>query len=202
MMMPRIRDPERTRSKLLESAFTEIWEKGYGGASVEDILAKCDVTKGALYHHFPSKKALGLAVLNEVVREGIVQTWMEPLTESDDPIQTMRNVFAAHRDEMSDEEIALGCPLNNCAQEMAAVDEDFRRDVERAYELWHSVLADAFRRGQDKGTVRSDIDPDSTATFIIAASEGMAGLAKAAQSRIVVRNGCASMDLFLDSLKP
>ena len=121
-MRPRIRNPEQTRSKLLGAAFSEFWEKGFGGASLDDVLATSGVTKGALYHHFSSKKALGLAVVREVIRETIVQHWVEPLEESDDPITTLLSVFAQHRDELTEEQILLGCPLNNTTQELAAVD--------------------------------------------------------------------------------
>ncbi|HEY2193363.1 MAG TPA: TetR/AcrR family transcriptional regulator [Actinomycetospora sp.] len=56
----------RTRRRLLLAAAGLFGEAGYHGASVADILAAAELTKGALYFHFPSKYALAEAVLSEV----------------------------------------------------------------------------------------------------------------------------------------
>ena len=53
------RDPGRTRQHLLEAAFQEIYKVGFQAASLQTILSNAGVTKGALYHHFKNKKALG-----------------------------------------------------------------------------------------------------------------------------------------------
>jgi AcrR family transcriptional regulator len=60
-----------TRDKLLKAAFEEIYRRGFQAASLDTILAKAGVTKGALYHHFPDKGALGYAV----VRGFLLQRW-------------------------------------------------------------------------------------------------------------------------------
>jgi len=52
-----------TRRKILESAFHEIHRNGFQAASLNPILERTGVTKGALYHHFPNKQTLGYAVL-------------------------------------------------------------------------------------------------------------------------------------------
>jgi len=64
----RTRAPEVTRQKLLSAAFEEIYRSGFQAASLDRILAKAGVTKGALYHHFIDKAALGYAVVDEVVK--------------------------------------------------------------------------------------------------------------------------------------
>lgn len=63
----RSRDPERTRERLLQAAFREIYRSGFQSASLDTILAAAGVTKGALYYHFDSKEALGYAVVEEVI---------------------------------------------------------------------------------------------------------------------------------------
>ena len=69
--MTRKSNPEKTRKALLGAAFNEIYHRGYQAASIDEILKNAGVTKGALYHHFESKKALGLAVIDEVLRHGV-----------------------------------------------------------------------------------------------------------------------------------
>jgi TetR/AcrR family transcriptional repressor of nem operon len=55
--------PSKTsaRAKLLDAALTVIRQKGYTATTVDDLCAAAGVTKGAFFHHFPSKEALGVA---------------------------------------------------------------------------------------------------------------------------------------------
>ncbi len=85
----RTRDPEGTRARLVENAFREIHAHGYAGASLDRILASSGVTKGALYHHFKSKADLLHAVIDEALMPRVVERWLEPLRESDDPIRAL-----------------------------------------------------------------------------------------------------------------
>jgi len=43
------------RSKLLDAAISIIRKKGYAATSVDELCAWAGVTKGAFFHHFPSK---------------------------------------------------------------------------------------------------------------------------------------------------
>jgi TetR/AcrR family transcriptional repressor of nem operon len=50
------------RQKLLEAALSLVRTKGYAATTVDDICAAAGVTKGAFFHHFRNKEALGIAV--------------------------------------------------------------------------------------------------------------------------------------------
>jgi len=67
------RDPERTRELLLQAAFQEMCRSGFRSADLDAILAAAGVTKGALYYHFDNKKALGYAVVDEVIASNLRQ---------------------------------------------------------------------------------------------------------------------------------
>ncbi|MFE0645427.1 ScbR family autoregulator-binding transcription factor [Streptomyces sp. NPDC058877] len=55
----------RTRRTVLEAAAAVFDERGYKAATIADILKRADVTKGALYFHFASKRALAQGILDE-----------------------------------------------------------------------------------------------------------------------------------------
>ncbi len=132
----------RTRNLIVQAAFEEIWRVGFRSASLEAILKRAKVTKGALYHYFPNKQALGYAVVDEYIRWLIYDDFLRPLVENEsDPIEALnsivraRNRSAKHSDTTHDysinvlgvNAIRLGCPLNNLAQEMSPLDEEFRK---------------------------------------------------------------------------
>ena len=53
--------PASARSKLLDAATTIVRQKGYAATSIDDLCKAAGVTKGAFFHHFPSKEALAVA---------------------------------------------------------------------------------------------------------------------------------------------
>src|SRR3712207_5579596 len=57
------RDGRATRDRILDAAQHLLLERGFGGTSVDAVLAEASVTKGGFFHHFPSKQALGLALV-------------------------------------------------------------------------------------------------------------------------------------------
>ena len=56
---------EETRTRLLEAAVRLFAQQGYDASGVAEICAAAGVSKGAFYHHFESKQALFLALLEE-----------------------------------------------------------------------------------------------------------------------------------------
>lgn len=196
------RNPDRTRQILLQAAFEEIWEHGFQGASLDRILARTGVTKGALYHHFKNKTALGYAVVDEVIRPMIRERWIDPLSNADDPIEALMSVLKNSQLDLCEQAVLCGCPLNNLAQEMSPLDEGFRQRIHATFKGWQNGLSDALRRGQTRGTVREGIDVDKTATFILASLEGTVGLAKNSQDPAAFEALRYAFGRFLDTLRP
>ena len=194
--------PEKTRRALLESAYEEIWRSGFRAASLERILTHAGVTKGALYHHFRNKLELGYAVVDEVLRERMRRRWIAPLAAADDPIETLQQLLDA--DDMSNQQKVLrqGCPLNNLAQEMSGIDEQFRLRVNVVLREWGDAIASALRRGQQRGLVRENIRPENAALFILAVIEGVAGLAKCEQDHAICAPCFEGLHHYLEALRP
>src|SRR2546423_10424067 len=72
------RDPARTRESMLEAAFDEMHRSGFRGSSLETILSRSGVTKGAMYHHFAAKQAPGYAVIDAVITAIMRGNWHRP----------------------------------------------------------------------------------------------------------------------------
>ena len=196
------RDPDQTRQSLLTAAFEEIWRHGFQATSLDRILEHTGVTKGALYHHFRNKMELGYAVVDEVIRPMVVSDWLTALAESDDPLTAIMAVINRRRVEHQEKAKQCGCPLNNLAMEMSAVDEGFRTRIAAVFETWRRGMASALRQGQAHGTVREDIDADNVATFVLAAIEGTIGLTKTTQSMELMDASLSGLEMFLESLRP
>jgi TetR/AcrR family transcriptional regulator, transcriptional repressor for nem operon len=193
------RDPERTRRNLLESGFQEIYKSGFRGTDLETILERAGVTKGALYHYFESKEDLGYAIVDEVIDTIGREKWREPLEKSANPIDTLAEIFV--ETSLKPEHVRGGCPVNNLAQEMSPLDEGFRKRLKKQFDLWHQFIADALRRGQERGQVRKDVDIEDAAMFLMATYEGYISLAKNAQDAQLLHAGMKSMARYLETLR-
>ncbi len=193
------RDPKRTRELLLQAAFKEIYRSGYRSADLDAILAAAGVTKGALYYHFDNKEALGYAVVDEIIANNLHHKWVQPLQNAKDPIDVLVRIIRA--ESLKREDVQRGCPLLNLSQEMSGLDEGFRRRTARLYRDWHDAMAEALREGQKRGVVRSDIDPNETATFLIAAWEGYVVLGKNSQDPRMMASGQRRMSGQIESLR-
>ena len=198
----RKRDPEGTRSLLVENAFREIHAHGYAGASLDRILANSGVTKGALYHHFKSKADLLHAVMDDVLRPMVVDRWLEPLSESDDPIRALAESTRAMMAEATPEEMCCGCPLNNLTQELAGVDEDFRKHLDRIADDWRAGIRAAFERGQEAGNIRKDVDAAAVASLVFATYQGLIGSVKTSHDKDAVTAGLSTFLDLLEGLRP
>src|SRR6202047_1072439 len=193
------RDPERTRELLLQAAFQEIYRSGYRSADLDAILAAAGVTKGALYYHFDNKEALGYAVVDEVIANNLYQKWVRPLQNAENPIDVL--VCIIQSESLKREDIQRGCPLLNLSQEMSGLDEGLRRRTARVYKDWHDAMAGALREGQKRKVVRSDINANETATFLIAAWEGYVVLGKNSQDPRTMQSGQKRVSGHIDSLR-
>lgn len=191
-----------TRAELLDFAAGEIHVHGFQAASIARILSHTGVTKGALYHHFGSKRLLGYAVLDERFAPNLYGHWIDPLRDvTRNPIDVLICQIKASGTEMTAEDVMLGCPINNLAQEMSAVDEEFRARIESLLADWRQAIADAFDRGVNNGQIDPVVDPVTTAAFVVAALEGCVGMAKNAQNHALLISCGQGLITFLESIR-
>jgi TetR/AcrR family transcriptional regulator, transcriptional repressor for nem operon len=195
----RVRDPERTRERLLQAAFQEVHRSGFQRAGIDTILAATNVTKGALYYHFHSKEALGYAIVEEKIATLVRDRWLRPLLREGHPIDILIGIV--RRISAQPQDLRAGCPLLNLAQEMSPLDEQFRKRLERLFLAWQEGVATLLRKGQSQGTVRRGLNPDEAASFLVAMVEGYVSLAKNAQDAKVWEVGKRNIVGWLRSLR-
>lgn len=194
--------PGQTRNEILIAAEREMHLHGFQAASLSQILQDAGVTKGALYHHFGSKKALGYAVVDEIWGPQLRSMWIEPLrADGVHPVETMIAMIEEAAGCITEEELMLGCPINNMAQEMSPIDEGFRDRVNGLLAEWRYALGDALEKGQQQGKVTDRIDATAAAAMIVASLEGCIGVAKNAQSKAFLMQCGSGVIDYLQTLR-
>lgn len=195
------RDLERTRQEILDAAFVEVYRHGFQGVSIDDIVAKTSLSKGAFYHHFPTKLDLGYAIVEDVLTPMIVERWIAPLEQYENPLEGIvrqMDVLIGHADPAT---FRNGCPLNNLVQEMAPIDRGFRRRLQGALNLWIDGLEIHIRRGQRAGFIKRGVDASEVAHFIVLMHEGVFGMLKGLGDPLAFRTLFASVKSYLRSIE-
>jgi AcrR family transcriptional regulator len=197
-----VKAPEATRRKILEAAFAEFYANGFQAGSLNHIVQTAGTTKGALFHHFDSKQALGYAVLDDIIGPLLLMRWLNPLANSSDPLTELQAAFRRFVEADIASGLWLqGCPLNNLAQEMSPLDDGFFGRINRLYETWRERYAAALERGVQAGTVKRGLAADRVAALIVAAQMGIWGTGKSSRNQEVMRLAASGVCDYLESLR-
>ncbi|YCI06106.1 TetR/AcrR family transcriptional regulator (plasmid) [Ensifer sp. D2-11] len=167
------------RERLVDTAYTAFVSNGYHATSMHDLKRQADVSGGALAHHFPTKKDIGLSVLRDRVARAVEETWIAPLRAASGARQGVLSIFDKIIAELEGRGSVTGCPLNNLSHDMARQDPDFREEIELTYRRWRDAIADNIRTGRGSP---DRVDSDAFATLVVAAYSGAMAMARVSQS--------------------
>ncbi|HVK61177.1 MAG TPA: TetR/AcrR family transcriptional regulator [Bdellovibrionales bacterium] len=162
----------------MDAAFFEVFSHGFQGVSIDDIVKKTSMTKGAFYHHFPTKLDLGYALVEDVISPMIIDRWIKPLDQFENPLEGILKQLQELIGKSDPAHLRLGCPLNNLVQEMSPVDAGFRKRLNTALKLWIDETEKHLKRAKKDGLIKSDVNTRQTAHFIVMAHEGFYGMLK------------------------
>ena len=195
------REPDVTRRRLLEAGQAEVYVHGFQATSIDAILARTGLTKGAFFHHFPAKADFGYALVDEVLTDMIAAQWVTPLRDAADVAETIATEFEKGAAVLAEQRPILGCPLNNLAQEMNPLDEGFRRRTCAVFALWQNSFRSALTRAQQRRAITADADPADVAQLLVAQIEGVLSLARNSQDPQTLTTGARGLRRYLDSLR-
>jgi TetR/AcrR family transcriptional regulator, transcriptional repressor for nem operon len=170
-----------TRERVLQTARDLIHGTSLAGVSIEDICAAAGVHRGSLYHFFPSKEALSLAVLDanwdlmRAMLDEAFQAEVEPLDRVDRFVDGFGRMLGLMRQKMG---TTPGCPLGGLTAELSARPGPGRDRAQAVLEAWAAYFSAAVREAQVRGQLPKSIDPHAAAMRVLAYLQGLALLAK------------------------
>ncbi|WP_423797938.1 TetR family transcriptional regulator [Neobacillus sp. SAB-20_R2A] len=85
----------KRKQEILRSAASVLAEKGYHGATMEEIAAKLLLTKGSMYYYFKNKDDL-LYHCHQMIMEMSLERIEEVASSESDPIEKLQNAIRAH----------------------------------------------------------------------------------------------------------
>lgn len=128
-----------TRQQIVSSAADLIWRQGYNRTSVDDIIGNAGICKGSFYHHFASKEALGVAVIDTWTAHfgGHISARLSPDQTPEENLHGILDGMLSAQQESG----FLGCPLGRLALEMGDVSDDLQRHLQAGFEGIRALFA-------------------------------------------------------------
>ena len=161
---------QSTADRLAFAAMKLFLEKGYGSTSVQDILREARANAGSLYHAFPTKQDVLLAVL-AMYREGLYPMLLNPAWEGvADPIERIFALLARYRHALEITECTYGCPIGSLALELHEPDPPVRELLAANFDGWTEGVKTCLDAAKDR--LPKDTDTHALSQFILTVMEG------------------------------
>jgi TetR/AcrR family transcriptional repressor of nem operon len=165
-----------TRERLVETAAGLFARQGYHATGMAEILKAAEVHRGSLYHAFPAKRDLLVAVLERYL-SGFEARVLLPAWEGvDDPIERVFALLARYRRFLEDTHCAFGCPIGSLALELHDADDGVRRLIAANFRAWSGHVERCLDAAGER--LPADLDRPALARFVLVTMEGGVMLAR------------------------
>jgi AcrR family transcriptional regulator len=158
---------EETRARIIESAIKLFSNQGFNTTSVDHICVEAGISKGAFYHHFESKQALFLALL-----DGWLQAIDQAIEASKD--QTAPETFMQMTEAFPYifETAGEGLPMFFEFWLQASRDQKVWEASIAPYRRYHKYFTSLIKKGVEEGSF-VEVDPELASRMIVSTAMGL-----------------------------
>lgn len=189
------------RSKLIDAAHDLVKRQGYAATSVDEICAAAGVTKGAFFHHFASKEALGVAAAEAwTARADELIFTLPPWTRLPDPLDRLL-AHIDYRGQLIDgPSDAFTCFVGTMVQESYATNDALRRASNASITAYGERLAEDIEAAIEKYGIKDGVSAISLSYHVQAVLQGAFILAKAKAEPDIARDNVAHLKRYVRML--
>jgi TetR/AcrR family transcriptional regulator, transcriptional repressor for nem operon len=160
------------KTKILKAGAKIVLEKGFFDTGLAEVLAAAKIPKGSFYFYFKNKEDFGLHLIDYFAERLMASTSKIYRDESLPYIERIRSVYGRQAEAFSKGDYKGGCPIGNLAIEMGDRNDRFRTKLNQVLETMKKRLAGHLARAQELGQIKTRIDINQCANFIISSWEG------------------------------
>jgi TetR/AcrR family transcriptional repressor of nem operon len=162
----------QTREALIRAGMELFTTQGFVTTGVELVLKRLSIPKGSFYHYFSSKEAFGREVL--AAYDGYIgrklDRWLNAPARP--ALDRILDFVADARRGMERHAYIRGCLVANYGQEVAALPDGFREELDRVLTGWQSKIMVCLQHGQSRGEISPGLDCSKLAAMFWIGWEG------------------------------
>jgi TetR/AcrR family transcriptional repressor of nem operon len=202
MPRPTKQNPERgdARTRLLEAARDVIRSKGFAATTVDDLCKAAGVTKGAFFHHFENKEALGVAAAAYWAETTSAFFADAPYHGHDDPLDRLLGYVAFRKEIIEGELAAFTCLVGTMTQEVYGSHPAIREACAASIFGHAATLEPDIEAAMKARGIKADWTPASLAAHTQAVLQGAFILAKATGDRAIARDSVDHLTRYIEML--
>jgi len=186
---------EKTRLNIVAKAAVLFNQRGFEGCSMQDIVDAVGLEKGSIYGHFSSKEELAL--------EAFDFSWADTVQKRMGNLDTVNNAvdkLKLHvKNYVNTPSFSGGCPWLNLAVDADDGNAALRDRARKAVRGWEEALVNIIIEGRQRGEVRSEVEPQSVATFLISTLGGATAVSRIDRRSGALAHAQENLDHFLET---
>jgi AcrR family transcriptional regulator len=191
------RKGERTRQRIIEKAAPIFNQRGYSGASMQEIMEAAGIEKGGIYRHFSSKEELASEAFKYALGQA-VKARMEGQDEIRGAIPKLQFMVRCFVEKPSP--VPGGCPLLNTATDADDGNAALRSLASEGLLNWKRRIGNVVKEGLRVQEIAPRTDPGRVANTIIGALEGALMISRLEGSRDALRDAWTNLEAFINGL--
>lgn len=161
------------KESILQAGGELMFQRGYNGTGVKDIVDAAGIPKGSFYSYFPSKEEFAIEALRHTADNDYARIKRLLSDPGMPPLMRLEKLFAAMVAENTQvHKFSKGCFVGNMSQEMADRSEPIRTEVERLLKRNQGAVKECLREAQGAGQLAPKEDIATLAEFIWNSWEG------------------------------
>jgi TetR/AcrR family transcriptional regulator, transcriptional repressor for nem operon len=198
--MTRLKTQPSAKSKLLDAAVSVIRAQGYAATTVDDLCDSAGVTKGAFFHHFESKEALGVSAAQHFasMAEGLFSS--ASYRNLPDPVDRLLGYVALRKSLIQGELTDFTCLFGTLVQETYQTHPAIREACARHLADHVAMLESDIAAARAKYGSHAQWSASSLASYMQAVIQGAFILAKADKSPAVATDCLDHLRRYLEAL--
>ena len=160
------------REQILVEGLKVVHARGFNAAGVRDIVAAAGVPQGSFTNHFRSKEQFGVELLDRYTEQHSPFIEATLMDQTRPPLDRIKAYLQVLIGELEQRNWCHGCLVGNMSLEASEHSELIRERLVMLFQTWRKPMADCLEQAQAEGDLRTDLDPDTLADFLLAAWQG------------------------------
>ena len=186
-----------TKEKALAAGLELFSQKGYSNVGLAEILKTAEIPKGSFYHHFKSKEAFAIQVLERYSNCGLVNFKSVLLEQKElSPKERIKTFYSDRANEFEQKQFVKGCLLGDSCSE-GGVSEEFKTFVDEQLDEWQITIERCLEEGKENNQISKTLDTRMMASVILNGWEGAISRMKLSKSRQPLDDFMQSLDLLI-----